>query len=124
SETRVRVVCRAKSRFPRLLERLRKRETEWSDWKEASRAQGRCATRLRYAPTSEALLILNHFSSDQPFRNSLSARNCIKTPVHCTFPVSKPFASLACRLIFSRASHFICSFSPRVLPPLGNYRPN
>ena len=24
-------------------------------------AQGRCATRLRYAPTSEALLILNHF---------------------------------------------------------------
>ena len=28
---------------PRLLERLRKRETEWTDWKEASRAQGRCA---------------------------------------------------------------------------------
>ena len=24
-------------------------------------AQGRCATRLRYAPTSEASLILNHF---------------------------------------------------------------
>jgi hypothetical protein len=24
-------------------------------------AQGRCATRLRYAPTCEALLILNHF---------------------------------------------------------------
>ncbi len=24
-------------------------------------AQGRCATRLRYAPTFEALLILNHF---------------------------------------------------------------
>ena len=49
SETRIRVVCRAKSRFPRLLERLRKRETEWTDWKEASRAQGRCAMRPRYA---------------------------------------------------------------------------
>lgn len=39
SETSIRVVCRAKSRFPRLLERLRKRETEWTDWKVVSRAQ-------------------------------------------------------------------------------------
>ena len=27
-------------------------------------AQGRCATRLRYAPTTEAPLILNHFQHD------------------------------------------------------------
>lgn len=40
-KTSVRVVCRARSRFPRFLERLRKPETEWTDWKEASRAQGR-----------------------------------------------------------------------------------
>jgi hypothetical protein len=77
-------------------------------------AQGRCATRLRYAPTCEAFLILNHFVSDKPFRNSFSARNCIKTvskPVHCTFAVSKPFDSLGCRLIFRgpRASSGVSS---------------
>jgi signal transduction histidine kinase len=36
-------------------------------------AQGRCATRLRYAPTGEALLILNHFSIEHPFQFSLPA---------------------------------------------------
>jgi len=45
------VVRRAKSRFPKLLERQRKPEKEWITWKGISRAQGRCATRLRYAPT-------------------------------------------------------------------------
>jgi hypothetical protein len=60
SETTIGVVARAKSRFPRLLERLRKRETEWTDWEETSRAQGRCATRLRYAPTCAAPLSLEH----------------------------------------------------------------
>jgi hypothetical protein len=40
-ETAIGVVRRAKSRFPRLLERLRKRETEWTVWKGTSRAQGR-----------------------------------------------------------------------------------
>src|SRR5690348_2165577 len=46
-------------------------------------AQGRCATRLRYAPTGKASLILNHFSFDHPCQNSFSARKRIKT-------VSKP----------------------------------
>ena len=46
-------------------------------------AQGRCATRLRYAPTSEASLILNHFLIDHPSRNPFSAQKRIKT-------VSKP----------------------------------
>jgi hypothetical protein len=44
-------------------------------------AQGRCATRLRYAPTGEASLILNHFLFDQPSRNSFYSpklyQNCI-----------------------------------------------
>src|SRR5438874_12869084 len=31
-------------------------------------AQGRCATRLRYAPTFAALLILDHFCPSHPFR--------------------------------------------------------
>jgi hypothetical protein len=43
SETTIGVVRRAKSRFPRLLERLKKRETEWTVWKGVSRAQGRRA---------------------------------------------------------------------------------
>jgi hypothetical protein len=30
-------------------------------------AQGRCATRLRYAPTCKALLILNHLLIEHPF---------------------------------------------------------
>jgi hypothetical protein len=43
SEAAIGVVRRAKSRFPRLLERLRKCETEWTVWKGASRAQGSCS---------------------------------------------------------------------------------
>src|SRR5690348_13698731 len=46
-------------------------------------AQGRCATRLRYAPTCEASLILNHFLIEHPFRNPFSTSKRIKT-------VSKP----------------------------------
>ena len=40
-----------------LLERLRKRETEWKAWKGASRAQGRCATRLPGEAASLASLL-------------------------------------------------------------------
>jgi hypothetical protein len=36
-------------------------------------AQGRCATRLRYAPTCEALLILNHFLNLRYLRSTLSS---------------------------------------------------
>ena len=47
-------------------------------------AQGRCATRLRYAPTFTALLILNHFpkftSIPQPLLSLKTYQNCIKTP--------------------------------------------
>jgi hypothetical protein len=35
-------------------------------------AQGRCATRLRYAPTCEASLILNYLRSEHPFQNQIS----------------------------------------------------
>ena len=41
-------------------------------------AQGRCATRLRYAPTCEATLILNHFSTEHPFKSPLPASQRIK----------------------------------------------
>lgn len=44
------VLRRAKSRFPRLLERLRKRETEWKVWKGISRAQGRSSIKLHSLP--------------------------------------------------------------------------
>ena len=40
-------------------------------------AQGRCATRLRYAPTFEASLILNHFLN---FRYRTACPNRLKNP--------------------------------------------
>jgi hypothetical protein len=40
SERAVRVVRLVKSRLPRLLERRKKRETEWMVWKEVSHAEG------------------------------------------------------------------------------------
>jgi hypothetical protein len=42
AETVIGVVPRAKSRFPRLLEKLRRRETEWTVWQGTPRAQGGC----------------------------------------------------------------------------------
>ena len=44
-------------------------------------AQGRCATRLRYAPTFAALLILNHFSNSPHIRDGYTAfgPNRVKT---------------------------------------------
>src|SRR5690242_13655070 len=75
-------------------------------------AQGRCATRLRYAPTSEALLILNHFND---LRHRPGGPNWAKTgpivakPHHFTFSVTKPVGpSFAFRFSFCRASLFIC----------------
>src|SRR5579863_8072157 len=58
-------------------------------------AQGRCATRLRYAPTCEDLFILNHFLIGHPFKIPLPASKRIKT-------VSKPF-SLHLELCSDRA---------------------
>ena len=48
----------SESRFPKLSEVRKNRKRLWKDWKTGSRAQGRCATRLRYSPTFAALLIL------------------------------------------------------------------
>src|SRR4029453_15058422 len=80
-------------------------------------AQGRCATRLRYAPT---LKILNTtaVSRSAPVRDlRFSGENCLRTQ----FPVPEPPAhqltcprmladSAAIRLSFCNASHFICNF--------------
>src|ERR1035437_595537 len=46
-------------------------------------AQGRCATRLRYAPTFCASLILNHFPN---FRYRPACPNRAKTPATVTKP--------------------------------------
>jgi len=42
----------SESRFPKLLKTLKVDETDWGRWKGSVFAQGRCATRLRYAPTA------------------------------------------------------------------------
>ena len=47
-------------------------------------AQGRCATRLRYAPTFADYFILNHFQLPSKSTSLFLRPNCIKT-------VSKPF---------------------------------
>jgi hypothetical protein len=72
SETAIAVICRAKSRFPKPMKRLKNSETEWKPWKGRRRAQGRCATRLRYAPTFAGPFILDH-RSRHPFRKPFSA---------------------------------------------------
>src|ERR1700730_14385702 len=47
----------SESRFPKLLKTLKDDETRESRWKGKFFAQGRCATRLRYAPTSNHLIL-------------------------------------------------------------------
>ena len=50
-------------------------------------AQGRCATRLRYAPTFTALLILNHFAN---FRYCPVCLNRAKAPSTLAKPFKNP----------------------------------
>ena len=47
--------------IPQIVVNNRNHDARWTLWKELFCAQGRCATRLRYAPTLKALLILNYF---------------------------------------------------------------
>ena len=56
------------------------RKKLWKDWKPETRAQGRCATRLRYAPTFCASLILDHF---QYFRYCPAAQIGLKSLRRC-----------------------------------------
>ena len=111
SETGIGVVRRAKSRFPRLLERLRKRETEWTVWKGTSRAQGRCATRLRYAPTDDSSLILNHFSPNiHPEKPVLSLKNSSKLCEKRVIGRTKIIHFLGLPIDLFQGSRFICNF--------------
>src|ERR1700674_6074828 len=81
-------------------------------------AQGRCATRLRYAPTSTARLILKDlpfiFHSRPRFQGPDCARTvhkygyCILT-VHIGAGLAGTI-SFARRLSFSKASRFICEY--------------
>jgi hypothetical protein len=50
-------------------------------------AQGRCATRLRYAPTSAGLFILDHFPFRHPLRKPLSALKLTRTLALIGVPV-------------------------------------
>ena len=74
-------------------------------------AQGRCATRLRYAPTLKNLSILSHSRARHPsksrFRPALS-QNCPKTRLS-QHACSRTPPSLAVRFNFCSASRFICS---------------
>jgi hypothetical protein len=79
---------------------------------EASCAQGRRATRLRYAPTVIASLILKHFPTLLLLRSLVLYRlyqNCTKY-FHWTSAVLKPSISLARWFIVSKSSRFICNF--------------
>ena len=74
-------------------------------------AQGRCATRLRYAPTL-TILVYRRFS---PLARVLRfpGENCRRTVPRLRFvipPVPEPTDSLAVRLSFCSASRFICNF--------------
>src|SRR5438046_5574697 len=81
-------------------------------------AQGRCATRLRYAPTISAGLLLKYFPTLFPLPLLISGLDPAQTVhlfAHCTMTVRirSPVAgaiSLARRLSFSKASRFICNF--------------
>jgi len=69
----------SEKQIPQIIETIRSMQNQKKLWRPPECAQGRCATRLRYAPTVEASLILNHFPTDQPLRNSFSALKRIKT---------------------------------------------
>ena len=51
----------SEKQIPQIVETNRSAENSEKLWKPPGCAQGRCATRLRYAPTFCALLILDHF---------------------------------------------------------------
>ncbi len=77
-------------------------------------AQGRCATRLRYAPTGVALLILKHFLTRRTPRRGKKLPKTgptVTKPHQLGLSVSKlRLLSFACRFSFCSASRFICSF--------------
>src|ERR1700741_433229 len=54
-------------------------------------AQGRCATRLRYAPTFEASLILDYFPIGHPFRKILRRFRSAKTVVAEADCILRPY---------------------------------
>src|ERR1700683_4541254 len=78
-------------------------------------AQGRCATRLRYAPTFADLFILDYFLVRYPFRKPLSASKRIKA-------VSKPGSLNLHRiktLRFVRVPVNLFSYTAKRSPPGG-----
>jgi hypothetical protein len=93
----------SEKQIPQIVETIRSVENYKRLWKPSGCAQGRCATRLRYAPTCGALLILNHF---------LLRRGKTVTKLHqLVLSVPEPSGpSFAFGLIFCNVSRFICNF--------------
>jgi hypothetical protein len=77
-------------------------------------AQGRCATRLRYAPTFTVLFILKHFLTRRaPRRGQKQPKTgpTVTNPISASSPCSKAVRpSFAFRFSFCRASLSISSF--------------
>jgi len=97
-----------------IIENNKNQDPRWTGWEHFFCAQRRSATRLRYAPTCLAELILKHFPILRPLQIMISGLDRAKS-AHCTMtvPVDSLLAgsiSLARRLSFSRASRFICNF--------------
>src|SRR5665213_1315271 len=59
----------------------------------------------------DSKILSNQASSFHHVSSPKLSHNCAKTPLYWTTTEPKPFrSSLACRLIFSKASRFICNF--------------
>jgi hypothetical protein len=74
---------RAKAECPKLLKTETIDLKEWRRWTSIAFAQGRCATRLRYAPTPK---ILNLTAVSQLARSAL----CLGEKCHATLPIADP----------------------------------
>jgi hypothetical protein len=110
-------LCFERKQIPQTVENTETPEKCWSCWKVRLCAQGRCATRLRYAPTLKNPPILRDLLSEPGARFAPRGEKCLKTVSklsqnlgrHETCRKALP-TSLAFRFIFSKASRFIWSF--------------
>jgi hypothetical protein len=59
--------------IPQIIEKNKNLGARWMCGKDFFCAQGRCATRLRYAPTKKYLFILKHLPTEHPSWNPLSS---------------------------------------------------
>ena len=60
----------SEKQMPQVVGFISSGQNQWESWSRTRCAQGRCATRLRYAPTLLAPLILNYFRGRQATHNA------------------------------------------------------